>query len=159
MNIGRPRKITVNDPIENFLCGVDLIDDWAHKRAMKAEQRGTAVVYVSSCDGEVAGLYSLCTHSMVRDSISGGWLKRNSPENIPALLLGMLAVDKRYQGMGLGSSLLQDAIERSLVVSEHVGAKALLVDPLDPKAEAFYKHFGFKPVPGMTRMYIPLRCK
>lgn len=159
MNIERPRKITEKDSIENFSCGVALIDNWAHERAAKAEQRGTAVVYVSCCNGEVAGLYSLCTHSLVRDSITGGWLKRNSPESIPAILLGMLAVDKRYQGVGLGVSLLQDAIVRSLLVSEQVGAKALLVDPLDRNAEAFYRHFGFKPIPDMTRMYLSLHCK
>lgn len=159
MSIERPRKITAKDPVENFSCGVTLIDDWAHERAKKAEQRGTAIVYVSCCNGEVAGLYSLCTHSMIRDNIPGGWLKRNAPESIPAILLGMLAVDKRYQGRGLGSSLLQDAINRSMLVSEQVGAKALLVDPLDPSAEAFYRHFGFKPIPGMTRMYISLLCK
>lgn len=156
MKIEHPRKLTETDPLENFSCGISFIDEWVQTRAAKAEQRGTAVVYVSCCEGRVAGIYSLCTHSIVRDDISGGWLKRNTPESIPTILLGILAVDKQFQQLGLGASLLQDALLRSLAVAEQIGAKALLVDPVDDNATAFYTHFGFKPIPGMTRMYVSL---
>lgn len=49
-----------------------------------------------------------------------------------------------------------DALRRSLAVSEQIGARALLVDPADDQARGFYEKYGFKPVPGMDRMFIPL---
>lgn len=152
-----PRKLTADDDTSSFCCGGALVDEWAQKRAHRAESNGTAVVYVVCRDGSVAGLYSLSTHSVARDEVSGGWLKRNAPEAIPAILLGMLGVDRRFQGEHLGVSLLGDALRRSMTVADQIGAKALLVDPADDKARAFYEKYGFKDVPGMDRMFLPLK--
>lgn len=152
----KPRKLDREDDLEGFSCGDASIDTWVHARAKTVESKGTAVVYVAYGNGMVAGIYSLSAHSVVRDEVKGGWLKRNTPESIPTVLLGMLGVDKRFQGQGLGSSLLKDAFQRAVVVSEQIGAKALLVDPFDDGVKAFYKQFGFKEVPGQSRMYLPL---
>ncbi len=151
-----PRKLTPTDFVDGFCCGVQLVDDWVCARAREAEKHGTAVVYAVYSDGVLAGVYSLCSHSVARAEVQGGWLKRNSPESIPAILLGMLGVDVRFQGMGLGASLLGDALRRSLSVSKQIGAKALLVDPIDDIARGFYRKYGFKPIPDMERMFIPL---
>lgn len=156
MPFEKPRKLTAEDDLASFECGEKAIDDWVQNRAKSAEKNGSAVVYVSTCEGKVAGIYSLSAHSVLRDDIQGGWLKRNSPESIPAVLLGMLGVDKRYQNMHLGSSLLGDAIRRSMGVSQSIGAKALLVDPVGEKARDFYAKYGFKEIPGQERMFISL---
>lgn len=75
------------------------------------------------------------------------------PAQIPVILLGMLGVDKRYQGEGLGRDLLLDVVHRAGYVSEQVGAKALIVDPIDDATRAFYSRYGFRPMPGASRMY------
>ena len=144
-----------------FSCGDNLVDNWFAKHAKYAKQRGTAVVYVSYCKGKVAGFYTLSSHSVVRNSIQGGWLKRNSPEQVPAILLGMMGVDTHYKGCGLGAALLRDAIKKSLETAQIIGAKALLVDPSSKSAETFYAHFGFKKMPcidsDINRMYLLLK--
>ena len=71
---------------------------------------------------------------------------RNTPPDIPGILLGMLAVDVDYQGFGLGSALLQDAVIRSCFVADNIGAKVLVVDPLASELESFYERFGFKQI-------------
>jgi hypothetical protein len=43
--------------------------------------------------------------------------------------------------------LLLDAIQRSRLVLEHVGVHALFVDAKDARAAAFYRKFGFRPLP------------
>lgn len=151
-----PRKAAPTDRFDDFRCGAEIVDGWARSRARDAEKRGTAVVYVVTSDGEVAGFYSLCTHAVRRDDVKGGWLRRNAPASIPVILLGMLGVDDRFKGQGLGSSLLGDAIRRSLDVAEQVGAKALVVDPVDEAARAFYEKYGFRPIPQTDRLFIPL---
>ena len=133
-----------------FHSGSDTIDNWVSRYASKAKQRGTAVIYASRpvCDGgpldRIAGFYTLFAYSLLRSTVSASWVTRNTPPDIPAILLGMLAVEADYCGQGLGSALLQDAVIRSQFVADNIGAKVLVVDPLTPDLESFYERFGFK---------------
>lgn len=151
-----PRQLSEKDDISSLCCGVEVVDDWAHRRAHKAMSQDTAVVYTCFADNRVAGLYSLSAHSVARSDVKGGWLRRNTPEQIPAVLLGMLGVDKDYQGQGLGRSLLRDAVLRARNVSREIGARALLVDPAGEGASRFYEHYGFRPLPETERLLLPL---
>lgn len=45
---------------------------------------------------------------------------------------------------------------RARSVSGALGSRALIVEPYDDKARAFYAHFGFQPIPGTTSMYLRL---
>lgn len=74
------------------------------------------------------------------------------PNPIPVLLLGRLAVDTRFERRGLGASLLNDAILKSVEVGRTVGVRALLVDALNPDAESFYLEFGFERMPDSERV-------
>ena len=50
-----------------------------------------------------------------------------------------------------------DAIERSRRVLEHVGVHALFVDAKDERAAAFYRKYGFRPLPtDRLRLVLPL---
>lgn len=69
------------------------------------------------------------------------------PDPTPLMILGRLAINKKYQNRGLGSALLKDAIERSLVVSEQAGTRAIIVHALNQKAKEFYIHNNFKESP------------
>jgi len=62
---------------------------------------------------------------------------------IPVVILARLAVDRAYQGQGIGVGMLQDAIRRTLVIAEQAGIRAMLTHPLDEAAAQFYQRFGF----------------
>ncbi len=66
---------------------------------------------------------------------------------IPVVILARLAVDKDFQGRGLARGMLHDAIQRTCVIAEQAGIRALLTHPLDAEAEAFYRRFGFERMP------------
>ncbi len=146
----KPEQLSDPAIFASFRSGADPIDDWVAKYAARAKQRGTAVLYVTrpvlddAPLGHIAGFYTLSAYSLQRADVSAGWVTRNTPPNIPAILLGMLAVDADYRDQGLGSALLQDAVIRSRFVADNIGAKVLVVDPLTPKLEGFYERFGFK---------------
>jgi GNAT superfamily N-acetyltransferase len=57
------------------------------------------------------------------------------------------AVDRRAQGLDIGASLLQDAVNRAVAVSQNAGVRALLVHALHERAGQFYEHYGFQPSP------------
>ena len=64
------------------------------------------------------------------------------------LLLARLAVDRRFQGRGLGHELLRDAMVRSISVSDQVGVRGVLVHAKNDAARRFYERFDFEPLPG-----------
>ncbi len=76
---------------------------------------------------------------------------------LPAILLGRLARDRRWRGQGVGELLLADALQRSLGISEQLGALFVIVDAKDDAARAFYERFGFRPFPDRPRgLFLPL---
>ena len=152
MGFAKPVQLPIDVGIEGFCCGTELVDRWARDHSSHARRRGTAVIYVSYCGDKIAGFYTLSAHSVARANVSGGWFVRNAPEQVPAVLLGMLGVDEEFKGHGLGAALLRDVIFNSMKIAELAGAKALVVDPADDASRAFYAHFGFRDLPGTNRM-------
>jgi len=74
------------------------------------------------------------------------------------MVLGRLAVDKHYQGRGVGGGLLKDALLRTIQVSKQVGVRALLVHALDDAARKFYAAYGFREFPlGSRTLFLPLQ--
>lgn len=150
-----PRQLEEKDVLEGFSCGVEMVDSWLSSHAKGARKAGTAVVYVSFAGPQLAGFYSLSSQSIQR-GLTRGWLARNAPQQIPVILLGMLGVDIRFQKQGLGHNLLLDAVHRAQSICEHIGARALVVDPADASSRAFYTAHGFIPLPNSKRMFAKL---
>ena len=79
-----------------------------------------------------------------------GSMRRNMPNNIPAVILGRLAVDEKWQGKGIARSLLADAIKRSLRASSEIATRLVIVHAISPMDEMFYLHHGFVRLPVET---------
>jgi predicted GNAT family N-acyltransferase len=72
-------------------------------------------------------------------------------------LLGRLAVDTDYRGIGLGGHLLLDALQRALLHSGEIAAWAVIVDAKDAAAEQFYSRYGFMALPQTAhRLFLPM---
>lgn len=69
-------------------------------------------------------------------------MSRNGPDPIPVVLLGRLAVSAAAQGCGLGRDLLADALRKATLVSETLGARALVTEAIDANAGRFYEQMG-----------------
>lgn len=152
---GAPSPLGEGDDLSGFSCGVGAVDSWVSRWARRAQASGTARVYVSRAGGRVAGLYSLSARSVARAGAAGA-VRRNAPDPVPCTLLGMLGVDRRFQGTGLGRSLLRDAVLRARSAASVVGSRALVVEPADDAARSFYARFGFAPLDAEGRMFLRL---
>jgi len=73
---------------------------------------------------------------------SDAWRKK-LPRRIPGVRLGRLAVDRQYQGTGLGELLLVDALTRAQRIYTEGGGIGLFVDAIDEQAAGYYQRFGF----------------
>jgi GNAT superfamily N-acetyltransferase len=143
-----------------FSCGVEPLERYFHQQVGQDQRRGLAVPYVlvEPTAGDVAGYYTLSTFSVVPASLPDA-AARKLPryEAVPAILIGRLAMDRRYRGQGLGRLLLMDALLRSLAISQQVGAMAVAVEAKDDTARAFYEQYGFmRFVDHEHRLFLPM---
>jgi GNAT superfamily N-acetyltransferase len=116
----------------------------------------TCFVAVSVATRELAGYYTLAATGVAL-SVLPTEIVRKLPRYpvVPAVLLGRLAVDRRYQGHGLGGVLLADVLTRT--ARAEVGVFAMLVDAKDETAQRFYERYGFILLPGETcRLCMPI---
>jgi predicted N-acetyltransferase YhbS len=133
---------------EEFDCGKHKsLSEWLKRHSLEAERVRSARTYITHRENRVVGYYSLCAASVSKEEASARVAKYQPGYPIPVILLARLAVDKSYQGKGLGSALLKDALYRSFEGSKLVGARAILVHTVDKEAKQFYKHFGFEDCP------------
>ena len=122
------------------------MDHWLANKALYNDRADASRTYVVCEDEQVIAYYCLATGAVERSEATGR-LRRNMPDPIPVMILGRLAVDMGWQGHGIGAGLLQDAVLRTIQVSEIAGVKALLVHAISDKAVEFYKKWGFHPSP------------
>jgi len=63
---------------------------------------------------------------------------------LPATLLGRLAIDSQHKGKGFGAAILFDALKKALAVSKQVASLAVIAESLDENAASFYLKYSFK---------------
>ncbi len=94
-----------------FQSGNDTLDDWLRRRAHANQASGASRTYVIAEEWRVVGYYCLASGALdLADAPSS--VRRNMPDPIPMAVLGRLAIDRDWQGKGLGAALLQDAVLR-----------------------------------------------
>jgi len=146
-----PRPLAAGDRLSDFRCGDDSLDRWLRGRARNNEIGGSSRTMVSvTAEGRVAGHYCLSSSSLVRDE-GPSPLAAGQPDPIPVVLLGRLAVDEEFAGVGLGRSLLQHATVRAIEAAEVIGIRAILVHALTDDVIPFYERFGYERFPGQSR--------
>ena len=146
MGISAPCPIASTHDVTSFDCGDTTLNDWLQHRAIKNESSGASRSFVVCEDDTVIGYYSLAVGAIAREDTSGK-VRRNMPDPIPVMVLGRLAVDASWQGKQIGLGMLKDAIQRTIIVAEQAGIRALLVHALSDKARSFYRHWGFHESP------------
>jgi ribosomal protein S18 acetylase RimI-like enzyme len=140
-----------------FSCGVAELDRYFREMASQDIKRRVSNCFVAIEDaGTVAGYYTLAATSLPLTELTPEETKRLPRYPLlPAGLIGRLAVDERFRGLGLGSSLVVDAVARFMRAEPAIFA--LVVDAKDDAAMRFYRHLGFRQfVSQPMRLFIPI---
>jgi GNAT superfamily N-acetyltransferase len=144
----------------DFDCGYEMLNTYLSRQASQDVKRDLAACYVLADESKkIIGYYTLSGNSIKRDQFPEE-LARKLPQSyadLPAALLGRLAVSKDYRGQGYGEFMLMDALNRCAKIAEHLGTLAVMVDPIDEKAESFYIRYGFTKLPGSSKMFITIK--
>jgi GNAT superfamily N-acetyltransferase len=161
--VEKPVLLTQQHELIDFTSGEPVLDDWLRQRSLANLENGASRSYVVCKQNEdrVVGYYALAMGQVLNQEVPGG-MRRNMPVQIPAVILGRLAIDVSMQGQGLGGALLQDAVLRSLRAAREVAARLMVVHAISPAAEAFYLHHGFvrirEDVPTMALDLVKLKA-
>lgn len=146
MAFNPPCPIESKHKTDKFSSGEISLDDWLKTKALKNHASGASRTFVISEDEHICGYYCLSA-GVIAHQQSPKKLNRNMPDPLPILLMGRLAIDKNYQGLGLGAALLKDAMLRCLNIANDAGIVALVVHALHENAKQFYLQYGFLPSP------------
>ncbi|MCU4175750.1 GNAT family N-acetyltransferase [Carboxylicivirga sp. N1Y90] len=146
---------------DDFSCGKDLLDNYFWKQAKQDVKRklSACFVLVDKATEKITGYYTLSSNSISNDLIPDSFKKKlpKSYSSIPTILLGRLAIDKNFQGKGIGKILLIDSLKRCFDTSDSIGAFAVIVDPLDKDAERYYYKYGFIKLPDSGKMFLSMK--
>jgi predicted N-acetyltransferase YhbS len=143
----RPEPLASVHGTEDFDCGDPVLDQWLKRYALTNHRSGAARVFVSTTDNDrVTGYYCLSRASAPKADLPVR-TGHGMPQPVPLVLLGRLAVDVTHRGSGLGAGLLRDAIQRTLIVADSVGVRAMITHAASPRAAEFDARFGFVPSP------------
>ena len=139
--------------VAEFDSGERFLDEWLKRRALKNHASGASRCFVVCAGKTVVGYYSLSAGAVGHEDAPKA-MRRNMPDPLPVLLLGRLAVDKRYQNQGIGRALLRDAMIRAVNVARDAGVAAILIHTISEQAKRFYISRGFvtSPLQPMTLM-------
>jgi GNAT superfamily N-acetyltransferase len=132
--------------LQGFDSGTPSLDEWLKRRARANQASGASRCFVVSDKDQVIAYYALASGAVATSGVSGRF-RRNMPDPIPVAILGRLAVDRRFQGHGLGRALVKDAILRVTQAAEIIGIRGIIVHAVSSEAKAFYHAVGFDESP------------
>lgn len=151
LDLSPPAPITSGHELASFESGEPSLDEWLKRRALRNHAAGASRCFVLCSGTSVIGYYSLSAGAIGHEAAPKP-MRRNMPDPLPVLLLGRLAIDRRWHNRGLGRALLRDAMLRSLNVAGNAGVSAILVHAISEPAKQFYLSRGFveSPLQPMT---------
>ncbi len=136
-------KLGAHQNVNDFDCEAAALNRFLTMHALQSQRSNASQTYLCLTDDEVVGYFTLVVGQVEYIDSPERVRKGQARHPIPIMLLARLAVDAKWKGKGLGSSLLKEAAMRTLQVSDIAGVRAFVVHAKDDAAKNFYQHFGF----------------
>lgn len=147
----REEPISKKHDREAFDCGEEALNEFLRRYARKSHERGGAKTFLAIDDADadnkaILGFYSLSPASVDYDQTPEIVRRGLARHDVPGFRLARLAVDRRFQGKGLGGQLLLAAGRRCLLAAEEVGGVVLVIDAKNERAAGWYAGYGAVPL-------------
>ena len=143
----------------DFDCGIDELNHYLRRTARQHLDMGMSRTFVLIDDKSPSKILGYCTLAACEiyvEKLPRKYSKKY-PSKVPAAKLARLAVSKNKQRQGLGRHMLVNAIERILLVSEHLGIIGFFVDSKNAEAKGYYEQFGFISLPdNPLELFLPI---
>ncbi len=140
-------KLQREHRLDAFDCGREALNRFLIRFALQNQQAGASQTYLALTGKHVVAYYTLVFGQVDYIDAPARLTKGLARHPVPIMLLARLAVANAWQGKGLGSGLLKDAMLRSLQAADIAGLRAFAVHAKDDEARAFYERFSFTASP------------
>jgi GNAT superfamily N-acetyltransferase len=130
---------------EQFDSGAPGLDEWLRRYTGQNQRRDTAATWVIADANDVVVAYASVAMTGIDRSAAPESLAKGGPDPVPALLLGRLAVDRRYAGLGIGTALAAHVLATAVELNEKAACRAVVVTALSSGASTWWERLGFRP--------------
>ncbi len=142
MALSPPEPLAAAHALGGFNSGVPSLDEWLIRRARSNQVSGASRTFVMAEGQRVIAHYALAS-GVVAAAQTPGRFRRNMPDPISVAILGRLAIDRDFQGRGLGRDLFQGCARRVAHAAATLGIRGIVVHAISAEAKAFYQAIGF----------------
>ncbi len=138
---------------KSFSCGDGTVDLFLREKAMQDQTLGlgrSRVLFDTDKRSEIVGYYTLVMCPVPQGSIPNDKPKIKRP--IPAILLGQIGIDLKFQARGFGDRLIFDAQATVFDIADKVGVRAMVLDARTESLVSWYESHDFIRLPESLRM-------
>jgi len=141
-------------PRAAFRCGEEAVDQWLKTHARQAQDKRLSVTRVLLDEAgaiearAIVGYFTLAMGQVHLDELPHEHARRLPRTLLPTVTLAWMGVDQNYQGKGLGTRILGQALADCHATGQEMPFVAVILDCLGPAAKSFYQRYDFKELPG-----------
>lgn len=143
----RIEKLARHHAVEDFDCGNEALNRFLIRYALTGQLSNASQTYIGLAGDEVIGYYTLVVGEVSYEDAPERLTKGMARHPVPLMVLARMATSRQWQGKGVGTGLLKDAMRRTVNASEIAGIRAMAVHAKDEAARAFYSQFDFESSP------------
>ena len=122
-----------------------MLDDRLRRYAGQNRRRDTAATWVIADANDIVVACASVAMTGIDRSAAPEVLAKHAPDLVPALLLGRLAVDRRYTNLGIGTGLTAHVLATAVELNEKAACRAVVVTALNARTRAWWERLGFRP--------------
>ena len=150
--------------ITNFECYEKELESFLKEDALENQKQGISKTYLFFYENNLVGYVTLLTDTLRLEGELREFFKSKDIlyKTLPAIKIGRLAVDDKFQRQGIGKNILEYALILTKMISqEYVGCRFLIVDAKRNQDHSkdsvhFYKRFGFRTLKERSKGTLPM---
>ena len=136
------RRLSHRSRVSSFCCKEDDLNDFIKNDALIAHSNMTSRTYLCYLNGIVVGFATLAAATIEVKSVEEPPIEGYTPKTYPCIKLARFAVDKNYEGKGIGPYLLRWVMGKFYQISDEIGCRYITVDS-KKRSMLFYEKHDF----------------
>ena len=103
------------------------------------------ITYILSTRNKIVGFITVSAGEIAVEDLPSQARHRLPEYPLPVMRIARLAIDKQFQGLGLGKKILRYGFQLALEMKSHYGCVGIIVDAKQ-ESMSFYSKLGFLPL-------------
>ncbi len=140
------RALQAKDDRTSFCCGNVELDRFFQRYAGQNQFRHhIGITYILLVGSKIAGFLTVSAGEITVEDLPNQTRRRLPEYPLPIMRIARLAIDKKFQGLGLGKKILRASFILALEMKSSYGCVGVIVDAKQESIN-FYQKLGFIPL-------------